>query len=464
MRIVSEHKEEKVRKNQKAQIDGLFDLLADAHKTVESCINKRKYDEAALVLEDCQDAAIGIGKAIDGSEGEDTETVKALEEYCEIIYLIHEDLLSGSSLVASDIANRLRKILKTILHCYRKEVKVKREVVFLPYKASMWDSLESVWKKYDADPEWDARVIPIPYYDKNPDGTFSEFHYEGNDYPEYVPITFYKNYDLEENHPDEIYIHNPYDDANYVTSIEPHFYSKNIKNYTDKLIYIPYFVLSEPNPNDKNVIESISHFVQTPGVIHAHEVIVQSENMRKCYIEAMVMLAGEHTRSIWQRKIKGTGSPKFDKVVNVTKEDIELPVDWKQKICRKDNTEKKVILYNTSVTSLLQESEDMIEKIMDVLSYFKTKTDDVILLWRPHPLIKATISSMRPMLWDAYEKIVEWYKSENFGIYDDTADLDRAITISDAYYGDGSSLVQLCQKVKMPVMIQNVHVRCCDEG
>lgn len=112
----------------------------------------------------------------------------------------------------------------------------------------MWDSLESVWKKYDADPEWDARVIPIPYYDKNPDGTFSEFHYEGNDYPDYVPITFYKNCDLEGNHPDEIYIHNPYDDANYVTSIEPYFYSKNIKNYTDKLIYIPYFVLREPDP------------------------------------------------------------------------------------------------------------------------------------------------------------------------------------------------------------------------
>ena len=66
--------------------------------------------------------------------------------------------------MAADIANRLRKILKTILHCYRKEVRAKREVVFLPYKASMWDSLESVWKKYDADPEWEARVIPITFY------------------------------------------------------------------------------------------------------------------------------------------------------------------------------------------------------------------------------------------------------------------------------------------------------------
>ena len=47
---------------------------------------------------------------------------------------------------------------------------IRREVVFLPYKASMWDSLESVWKRYEDDPLVDAYVIPIPYYDKNPDG------------------------------------------------------------------------------------------------------------------------------------------------------------------------------------------------------------------------------------------------------------------------------------------------------
>lgn len=42
------------------------------------------------------------------------------------------------------------------------------------------------------------------------------------------------------------------------------------------------------------------------------------------------------------------------------------------------------------------------------------------------------------------------------GIYDDTADLDRAIVLSDGYYGDSSSIVQLCQNVGMPIMIQNV--------
>jgi len=51
--------------------------------------------------------------------------------------------------------------------------------------------------------------------------------------------------------------------------------------------------------------------------------------------------------------------------------------------------------------------------------------------------------------------IVKEYKDASWGIYDDTADLDRAIAISDAYYGDRSSVVQLCKKVGMPVMIQN---------
>ncbi|MGN0403028.1 MAG: hypothetical protein ACI4HQ_12330, partial [Acetatifactor sp.] len=125
---------------------------------------------------------------------------------------------------------------------------------------------------------------------------------------------------------------------------------------------------------------------------------------------------------------------------------------------RADGSAKKVILYNTSLSALLQESDAMLEKIADVLEFFREKREDVTLLWRPHPLIRATISSMRPMLWEAYNRLVEKYIADDFGIYDDSADLDRAIVLADAYYGDNSSLVQLCRSVKMPVMIQNPHV------
>ena len=93
-----------------------------------------------------------------------------------------------------------------------------------------------------------------------------------------------------------------------------------------------------------------------------------------------------------------------------------------------------------------------------MLQTFKENQEQITLLWRPHPLIKATIQAMRPALWERYEKLVQCYRKEGWGIYDDTADLDRAIKLSDAYYGDPSSVIQLCKKVGLPAMIQNVDV------
>ena len=86
----------------------------------------------------------------------------------------------------------LAQTLVLIKDSVQNDIEARTEVVFLPYKASMWDSLESVWKAADEDPNCDAYVIPIPYFDKNPDGSFKEAHYEGDQYPDYVQVTGYR--------------------------------------------------------------------------------------------------------------------------------------------------------------------------------------------------------------------------------------------------------------------------------
>lgn len=271
-------------------------------------------------------------------------------------------------------------------------------------------------------------------------------------------MLWYEDYDFAARKPDVIFIHNPYDECNYVTSVEPAFYSKHLKQYTDKLVYIPYFVLGEIDPEDEEAVEKMSHFCTLPGVMNAHKVIVQSENMRQAYIKVLTDFAGTHTKKIWEEKILGTGSPKLDKVSNVTREDITVPEEWKPVLTKPDGSRKKVILYNTSITTLLNREERMLAKMRDVFRVFQEVKDEVALLWRPHPLIQATIESMRPKLWEEYRALVEEYKAAGFGIYDDTADLNRAIALCDAYYGDHSSLVQLCQKAGMLCMIQDVEV------
>ena len=350
---------------------------------------------------------------------------------------------------------KLRRLLISVSNGIRNRISTQRLVVFLPYKASMWDSLESVWKEMDADPDVTAMVIPIPCYDRDAEGRLFQLHYEGTMLPADVPVELYSKYNLEAMHPDAIYIHNPYDETNYVTSVAPEYYSSKLKDYTEELVYIPYFILGDIDPTNKEAVEGVEHFVTVPAVINAHRVIVQSEDWRKVYIDVMTKYAGNNTRSYWEKKIEGSGSPKLERVKNLTEQDYQIPEDWNGLIERSDGEKKKIVLYNTSVGALLKESDRMIEKIQRVFETFKEDRDDVALLWRPHPLMEATLTSMRPALWQQYKSIVGKYRTEGWGIYDDTPELDRAIAISDAYYGDWSSVVWLYKETGKPIMIQN---------
>lgn len=447
-----------MRKMHQQQAVEFIKLLDQAHSEIKNAIEKKDFSAAQSLLADCQEGAIQLGNLIEATEGEGFVAISLLEEYCEFVYEFHESLAGGEDIAAGKVYKLLRNQAIKISNSVRNDIKIRKEVVFLPYKASMWDSLESVWKAADEDPDCDAYVVPIPYYDKNPDGSFREMHYEGNLYPKDVPVTGYQDYDLAERRPDMIFIHNPYDEYNYVTSVHPDFYSYKLKEYTDKLVYIPYYILAEPDLNNKESLENMAHFCTVSAVQHADQVIVQSEAMREAYIKILTKAYGEDTRAQWAKKILGTGSPKVDKVLNTKKEDLEIPAGWMKILQKPDGSWKKIILYNTSVTALLKHGEKMLEKIQDVFRVFKENQDEVALLWRPHPLIQATIESMRPQLWMEYRKLREQYRMEGWGIYDDTADLNRAIMVSDAYYGDWSSVVQLCEKVEKPIMIQNVDI------
>lgn len=446
-----------MRAEQKKQAEDFMELMETAHDEIRKAMEKKDVITAQTLLEDCQNGAVALGNMIEETEGEGVPTIRVLEEYCDQLYQIYMCLSSGQTLNANKAYKTLRGVFTRIANSVKHDIRISLEVVFLPYKASMWDSLESVWQAANENPDCHAVVIPIPYYDKNPDGSFGELHYEGEQYPKYVPVVKYEAYDFEKRKPDVIFIHNPYDDCNYVTSVLPFFYSKNLKRFTKKLVYIPYFVLDEIDPDNPDEVKRIEEFCIVPGVIHADKVIVQSENMRRAYIRALLGQTNNtaEQRRYWKNKILGLGSPKIDKIQSTGKEDVRIPEEW-LKVIRKPSGEwKKIILYNTSVSALLEYGEEMIQKMRRVFRIFQENRKDVVLLWRPHPLSRATIEAMRPQLWAEYQGTMQRYKEEGWGIYDDTPELDRAIVISDGYYGDSSSLVTLCRRKGVPVMIQN---------
>ena len=339
--------------------------------------------------------------------------------------------------------------IKKLEPLFNSEVKAKREVLFLPYKASMWDSLESIYLAAKDEPDWDAFVMPIPYYDKK-DEKLVERHWETS-YPKNIPLIDYRKYNIEERHPDIIFIHNPYDGYNVVTNVEPDFYSERLRNLTDCLVYVPYFV-----GNGTHIDE---HFCTLPACIFAHKVIVQTEKEREIYIKTYKEFAKRnHVPERFEQiesKFLALGSPKLDKAISAKIENFEIPSEWEKLI-----KNKKVVFYNTSISALLENSIEnnrpsnkYLQKVKSVFEFFKNQKE-IVLLWRPHPLLEGTIRSMRPWLLQEYTEIVNDYKAGGYGIYDDSTDLNRAVALSDMYYGDASSVAALFEAIGKQVTYQ----------
>lgn len=419
-----------MRKAQKKQIGEFIELLEQAHDEIRKFVENKDRAKAMELLEQCQDGAVQVGELIEKTEGEEAPTIARLEEYCELIYEVHEELSEDREVNAAKIYKRLRKSLIQTENSVKNDIKNRTEMVFMPYKASMWDSLESVWQAADADPDCDAYVVPIPYYDKNRDGTLGTYHYEGDRLPDYVPVTHYDAYHLEERRPDAVFIHNPYDNYNHVTSVDPRFYSFELKKYTECLVYIPYYSTSG-GMNEGQAVCSAYYF--------ADYIIIQAEKFRKFF-----------DPDLPQEKLVPLGSPKFDKVIRLCNDPPEAPAEWKEKMAG-----KKVYFYNTSINGMLANTEMFLKKMEYVFRCF-AKCEDACLLWRPHPLLESTFDSMRAEYKPIYEKLKAYFLASGLGIYDDTPEIEPTIALCDAYIGNaGTSVISLFGMAGKPMFLLN---------
>lgn len=418
-----------MRKFQKQQLKEIIQSLHEMHYQIEKKLEQKDFETVGQALNDCQMVAIQVGEAIEQIEGEGTEAVAYLEQYCERIY---QASIQMAEITSQKIYKHLEEMLIKAENAIQ-HMAERTEVVFLPYKISMWDSLESVWMAAEADSNCDAYVIPIPYYSKNPDGSFKEEHYEGNLYPDYVPVVHYNDYDFAQHCPDAIFIHNPYDQFNNVTSVHPFFYSKNLRKFTNKLVYIPYYATAGGMSEAQSAL---------PSYYYVDYIIVQAEKYRK-YFDA----------NLPEEKFLPLGSPKFDKVIRTCKNPPEPPAAWKKKMAG-----KKVYFYNTSLNGMLANTVNFLKKMEYVFQCFADRKD-VCLVWRPHPLLESTFASMRAGYKPIYDALKKYYLESDFGIYDDTPEITNTIALCDAYIGDdGTSVTSLFGVAGKPLFILNNNI------
>ena len=389
--------------------------MQKTHNVIKQELEEQLWDNAWERLVQLQNVAQEIGTVIEQEEHYPQELITYLEEYCELDYqagIRMRDTLVGMQYVDKMMA-KIECIRKGLESC---EIEV--HIAFLPYKYSMWDSLESIWRAASVDPRCECKVVPIPYYDKVKDGS-KEWHYEGEAFAKEIPITDYRTYDLEKEKPDIVYIHNPYDNGNKVTSVDPTFYMEKIKARGAILVYVPYYIAGYCEKYE-NMTASCLH----KATLYSDYIVVQSEELKQAYLFCGVA----------PERLLVTGSPKIDNIIQMSENRPFIPEEWEQKCAG-----RKVILLNSSLTTYLNQQEwlSKLEEISEKI----LENEGLALLWRPHPLLLQTIKNQNERDVEQYQRIYKKIAEAENGIVDTSEDFRAAMYLSDGMISDYSSLV-----------------------
>ncbi len=224
-----------IKKKEKAGLLQTAALLVRANERMFLGIRENPREAILDVLSQSQETAFYLGTELE-KIGQ-AQIVPLLETYCEDLYTVSTALSKKKEL--SKLHKKIKKELHEVYERIQTEVEAEKScLVFLPHKASEWVQMEALWKAAVEDGTCEVYVVPIPYFDKDEEGDLQTEHYEGERFPEEVPITDYRAFSLSEKQPEAIFIQTPYD-FNEHMSVHPDFYSSQLEKYTERIVRVP---------------------------------------------------------------------------------------------------------------------------------------------------------------------------------------------------------------------------------
>lgn len=266
---------------------------------------------------------------------------------------------------------------------------------FLPYKRSMWNSMASVYEEC-LNAGAVAYILPLPYY-LMPDKTEV---CERDLFTNALPIDLLGKITF-----DFLVIHYPYNGRNKVTSMLPEYYTEQLRNY-GKVIFIPYSC----SPGVFSRIHS--------GLANIDYAFLTSEAECSAFTNAWKTYGIDYTG-----KVFGYGSPKMDAIEKCSCGSATLVIN--------------------SLAPYLSAPFIRIQAYQHVITNEIGRGRKVI--FRPHPLLRQTIKSMRPDTEAAYNKFISWCETRDNVYVDETEDLEHALEQADYLISDPSSVLEMWQ-------------------
>ena len=424
-----------MRRYLKKEISNMLGVMSQACGILQNAMMSNQLGKVKVLMEDLSVSA--------------NEIITAIVDECEAGYLCKECLIAfvdslhkclGAKRPSEKVAlcMTLKKRLLQVDEVLKNHIPNDRfQIVFMPYKADMWTSMESIWESAILDDECEVTVVPMPYYDIGNSKNVS-FIYEGDRFPERVKCVHYEVYSESEKYPDVIVIHNPYDEMNTLTRVPERFYSSTLLNCTAKLVYSPYYTLALCNS------VKTQGSMLAPANQNADIILCQSEQMKQAYEKLGYPC----------EKLITYGSPKIDSVINgkITKNDI--PKEWKDKI-----KDKKVFLLNTHLGYFPQsvlntgKTGDYAVRFHDEIIDTFLNRDDCVLIWRPHPMLKMMLRGKFPQCLEYVNTFEAKVREADNGIIDELGDYRYSFACSDALLSTWSSLINEYMVTKKPALI-----------
>ena len=361
-----------------------------------------------------------------------------------------------------------------------------REVLFLPIGPREWKSLEAAFVKECANPDTDVYVVPLPLMQRDIYGQISasdEEILEAEHFEDYVNIineletagvntdhvclTGFTDYDFQEHKPERIYIQSPYDAHNPVLTVPPYYYADNLRLFTRELIYIPLGPVGEFSEKDIPDMLGMNFYVTMPGVIYADKVIVQSENIRKHYVDKLVEFCKGTDRDYWESKIVVGDLAANNYAIHGESTDDIASDDMNRSVMESNSNYIKKILYGISSYEYYEHKENFAEVINSRIAIFTENKEKVQATIYLYPSYDAKFADVNNAFYSAdyneFCKTVTNLASES-GIEivtgaDSSYSAISALTRDfDAYYGSSLPIVQEFVMQKKPVMIADYSI------
>lgn len=436
------------------------EYLADSVEIIhEILLNKDSglsYKDIITYLSELQNNIVSFGTLTESIKGEDCNIVKLLEQYLEVIYKVAKYVQKFDEGISyeesaenkyAECDEGVKDTFASISEAIDSEIVNRRSVLFLPVKAKHFSSMQMAYEMETATPDTDVYVMPLPYYYKEYDGSFkNEMNIDTEEFiKSNIPVTDYSRFDLSLLCPEKIYINSAYDEYNMAVSVDTRFYARNVKKYTEKLIYIPYFKLMEFDRANYPCWYNMQYYCTVPGVVMADKVYVQSENTRKVYIDKLNEWVGdEKYTEIWEQKIDV-----YDDGFEEHSEDELM-----------DAGSKKTIVWFVSAGSLAEFGDRYIEKAYRNLDVFALSKDKLKVLLISEPFLDEMIKTYSDELYKKWTGFIDEFNRTGVGeVVSQVEDQSvEALLKANAYYGDPSYICKDFILMKKPVMLQNVEV------